>query len=177
MLSQRIYGLASGYEDINDHEQLRKDPVFGILAGRNELEEPLAGKSTLNRMELTDLLNLRQFFEMSNDHRASAPAAALLADYTTAGSGSSSAAPTIASVRTGRSSSPSGWSKPPPPRAANILEYRTARRAVGWPPRARWLVRRSRPMAAQAVGLGERSAIRSFTTPPPTSVSRKSRPL
>ena len=41
-----------GYEDINDHEQLRKDPVFGILAGRQELDQPLAGKSTLNRMEL-----------------------------------------------------------------------------------------------------------------------------
>ena len=52
MLSQRIFGLALGYEDLNDHEQLRKDPVFGILAGREELEEPLAGKSTLNRMEL-----------------------------------------------------------------------------------------------------------------------------
>jgi hypothetical protein len=52
MLSQRIYGLALGYEDLNDHEQLRKDPVFGILAGRADLEEPLAGKSTLNRMEL-----------------------------------------------------------------------------------------------------------------------------
>ena len=52
MLSQRIYGLALGYEDVNDHEQLRRDPVFGILAGREELEEPLAGKSTLNRMEL-----------------------------------------------------------------------------------------------------------------------------
>jgi hypothetical protein len=52
MLSQRIYGLALGYEDINDHEQLRSDPVFGILAGRDELAEPLAGKSTLNRMEL-----------------------------------------------------------------------------------------------------------------------------
>ena len=52
MLSQRIYGLALGYEDINDHEQLRTDPVFGILAGREELGEPLAGKSTLNRMEL-----------------------------------------------------------------------------------------------------------------------------
>ena len=51
MLSQRIYGLALGYEDLNDHEQLRQDPVFGILAGR-ELEKPLAGKSTLNRMEL-----------------------------------------------------------------------------------------------------------------------------
>jgi hypothetical protein len=52
MLAQRIYGLALGYEDINDHEQLRKDPVFGVLAGREALEEPLAGKSTLNRMEL-----------------------------------------------------------------------------------------------------------------------------
>jgi hypothetical protein len=52
MLSQRVYGLALGYEDVNDHEQLRKDPVFGILAGREELDEPLAGKSTLNRMEL-----------------------------------------------------------------------------------------------------------------------------
>jgi Transposase DDE domain group 1 len=52
MLSQRIYGLALGYEDINDHEQLRKDPVFGMLAGKEELDQPLAGKSTLNRMEL-----------------------------------------------------------------------------------------------------------------------------
>ena len=52
MLSQRVYGLALGYEDINDQEQLRKDPVFGILAGREELDAPLAGKSTLNRMEL-----------------------------------------------------------------------------------------------------------------------------
>jgi len=53
MLSQRVYGLALGYEDINDHEQLRCDPVFGILAGRDDLEKPLAGKSTLNRMELS----------------------------------------------------------------------------------------------------------------------------
>jgi hypothetical protein len=52
MLAQRIYGLALGYEDLNDHEQLRNDPVFGILAGRDELGQPLAGKSTLNRLEL-----------------------------------------------------------------------------------------------------------------------------
>jgi hypothetical protein len=52
MLSQRIYGLALGYEDLNDHEQLRNDPVFAVLAGREEVEQPLAGKSTLNRMEL-----------------------------------------------------------------------------------------------------------------------------
>jgi len=53
MLSQRIYGLALGYEDPNDHEELRNDPVFSILAGRAELERPLAGKSTLNRLELS----------------------------------------------------------------------------------------------------------------------------
>jgi Transposase DDE domain group 1 len=52
MLSQRVYGLALGYEDLSDHEQLRRDPVFGILAGREDLEQPLAGKSTLNRMEM-----------------------------------------------------------------------------------------------------------------------------
>jgi hypothetical protein len=52
MLAQRIYGLALGYEDLNDHEQLRKDPLFGILAGREEADAPLAGKSTLNRMEM-----------------------------------------------------------------------------------------------------------------------------
>jgi hypothetical protein len=44
--------LALGYEDLNDHEQLRTDPVFGLLAGRVEPTQPLAGKSTLNRMEL-----------------------------------------------------------------------------------------------------------------------------
>jgi hypothetical protein len=52
MISQRVYGLALGYEDLNDHEQLRKDPLFGILTGREELDRPLAGKSTLNRLEL-----------------------------------------------------------------------------------------------------------------------------
>ena len=52
MVSQRVYGLALGYEDLNDHEQLRKDPLFGVLAGREELDKPLAGKSTLNRLEL-----------------------------------------------------------------------------------------------------------------------------
>ena len=52
MLAQRIYGLALGYEDLNDHEQLRTDPLFGVLAGREELDRALAGKSTLNRMEL-----------------------------------------------------------------------------------------------------------------------------
>ena len=52
MLSQRIYGLALGCEDLNDHEQLRHDPLMAVLSGRRKLEEPLAGKSTLNRLEL-----------------------------------------------------------------------------------------------------------------------------
>jgi len=52
MLAQRIYGLALGYEDLNDHEELRHDPLLGVLAGKREITEPLAGKSTLNRMEL-----------------------------------------------------------------------------------------------------------------------------
>jgi len=55
LLTQRIYGLALGYEDLNDHEQLRHDPLLGALAGKAEPgKEPLAGKSTLNRMELGD---------------------------------------------------------------------------------------------------------------------------
>ncbi|MGH2676655.1 MAG: IS1380 family transposase, partial [Actinomycetota bacterium] len=54
MISQRVYGLALGYEDLNDHEQLRHDPLLGVLAGKRELDEPLAGKSTLNRLELSN---------------------------------------------------------------------------------------------------------------------------
>jgi hypothetical protein len=52
MLAQRIYGLTLGYEDLNAHEQLRKDPLFGVLAGRADADTTLAGKSTLNRLEL-----------------------------------------------------------------------------------------------------------------------------
>jgi len=55
MVSQRIYGLALGYEDLNDHGQLRRDPLMGVLAGKADVEqEALAGKSTLNRLELSD---------------------------------------------------------------------------------------------------------------------------
>lgn len=50
---QRVYGLALAYEDLNDHEQLRHDPLLGLLAGKRDVEESLAGKSTLNRMELS----------------------------------------------------------------------------------------------------------------------------
>jgi hypothetical protein len=53
MVRQRVYALALGYEDLNDHEQLRQDPLLQVLAGKAEPgSEPLAGKSTLNRLEL-----------------------------------------------------------------------------------------------------------------------------
>lgn len=53
LLSQRIYGLALGYEDLNDHEELRRDPLLALMTGKRKLQEPLAGKSTLNRLELS----------------------------------------------------------------------------------------------------------------------------
>ena len=65
MLAQRIYGLALGYEDLNDHEQLRHDPLLAVLAGKRELEEPLAGKSTLNRMELTPAAAADRYHKIS----------------------------------------------------------------------------------------------------------------
>ncbi len=43
MLAQRIYGLALGYEDWNDHELLRQDPLLGVLAGKRDLGERSSG--------------------------------------------------------------------------------------------------------------------------------------
>jgi Transposase DDE domain group 1 len=54
MVSQRVYGLALGYEDLSDHDQLREDPLLGVLSGKRSAGEvALAGKSTLNRLELS----------------------------------------------------------------------------------------------------------------------------
>src|SRR5215207_11647011 len=59
LVAQRVFGIALGYEDLNDHDQLRHDPVLAVLAGklaaRRENCAPLAGKSTLNRLELSRL--------------------------------------------------------------------------------------------------------------------------
>ena len=58
LVGQRVFGLALGYEDLNDHDELRNDPMFAVLAGklkpmvRSECA-PVAGKSTLNRLEHT----------------------------------------------------------------------------------------------------------------------------
>ena len=54
LVAQRVYGLALGYEDLNDHEELRHDPLLAVLVEKGDLgEKALAGKSTLNRLELT----------------------------------------------------------------------------------------------------------------------------
>jgi hypothetical protein len=51
LVGQRIVGIALGYEDLIDHDQLRHDPVLSVLAGKLEARRsdcaPLAGKSTL----------------------------------------------------------------------------------------------------------------------------------
>lgn len=56
LVAQRVMGIALGYEDLNDHEQLRHDPLLGAVIGKLESGRarcaPLAGKSTLNRLEL-----------------------------------------------------------------------------------------------------------------------------
>jgi hypothetical protein len=55
MVAQRVFGIALGYEDVVDHDQLRFDPVLATLAGKLTAQRkncaPLAGKSTLNRLE------------------------------------------------------------------------------------------------------------------------------
>ena len=57
MVLQRVVGIALGYEDLNDHDELRHDPVLAVLAGKLAAKRsdcaPLAGKSTLNRIELS----------------------------------------------------------------------------------------------------------------------------
>jgi hypothetical protein len=64
LVAQRVYGLALGYEDLNDHDDLRRDPLLAVLVGKEDPEgekrvrkrdrgKAGAGKSTLNRLELT----------------------------------------------------------------------------------------------------------------------------
>lgn len=53
LISQRVMGLALGYEDLNDHDQLRNDPLIATLVEKADPTQALAGKSTLNRLELT----------------------------------------------------------------------------------------------------------------------------
>ncbi len=51
MLRQRLFGILAGYEDCNDHDTLRDDPVFKLVAGRLPEDDPLASQPTLSRFE------------------------------------------------------------------------------------------------------------------------------
>ena len=57
LVGQRVFAIALGYEDLNDHDELRHDPAMAVLVGKLEARRsdcaPLAGKSTLNRLELS----------------------------------------------------------------------------------------------------------------------------
>ena len=72
LVGQRIFGLALGYEDLNDHDELRKDPTFAVLAGKLKSVlrtdcEPLAGKSTLNRLEHTPRRHASKYHKIDCD--------------------------------------------------------------------------------------------------------------
>jgi hypothetical protein len=73
MVTQRVIGIALGYEDLNDHDELRHDPVLAVLAGKLAAHRsdcaPLAGKSTLNRLELSRLEATR-YHKVSHDPAA-----------------------------------------------------------------------------------------------------------
>src|SRR5579871_6480958 len=59
LVRQRVFGIALGYEDLNDHDELRHDPLMAVLVGKLAAQREgcaaLAGKSTLNRLELSRL--------------------------------------------------------------------------------------------------------------------------
>ncbi len=70
LVGQRIFGIALGYEDVNDHDHLRHDPLMAVLAGKLSARRrdcaPLAGKSTLNRLELSRAAPTR-YHKISHD--------------------------------------------------------------------------------------------------------------
>ncbi|MBV9531290.1 MAG: IS1380 family transposase [Bradyrhizobium sp.] len=76
LVGQRVFGLALGYEDLIDHDELRHDPVLGVLLDKLDREDgepaPLAGKSTLNRLE-----HMRPQGERARYHKIDHDAAAI----------------------------------------------------------------------------------------------------
>ena len=71
LVLQRVVGIALGYEDLNDHDELRYDPVLAVLAGKLEARrkdcQPLAGKSTLNRLERSVAGQTTRYQKISHD--------------------------------------------------------------------------------------------------------------
>ena len=74
LVGQRIHGIALGYEDLNDHDELRHDPVLGLLSGKIETRRSgcavLAGKSTLNRLEHAPKADDDRYRKLSVDEGA-----------------------------------------------------------------------------------------------------------
>ena len=72
LVRQRVYGLALGYEDLNDHDALRHDPLVAVLAESTDLSAPGAGKSTLNRLELSGetVADRERYKKITVDHDA-----------------------------------------------------------------------------------------------------------
>jgi hypothetical protein len=66
MVRSRVYGVLAGYEDQNDHDSLRYDPIFKLIADRSPDDEPLASQPTLSRFEnaitIASLQRLRDVF-------------------------------------------------------------------------------------------------------------------
>ncbi len=74
LIAQRAHGIALGYEDLNDHDELRHDPVLGLLSGKLEARRlrcaALAGKSTLNRLEHAPRTDQDRYRKISVDEGA-----------------------------------------------------------------------------------------------------------
>jgi hypothetical protein len=107
MVAQRTYGLCFGNEDLNDHDQLRADPLLALLCGKADLEgktrrnvrdrgKALAGKSTLNRLEtagslfdkrprykkiIAETTELEEFFVHSFLRTAGKPPSPVILDF------------------------------------------------------------------------------------------------
>ena len=73
LVGQRVFGISLGYEDLNDHDELRHDPLMAVLAGKLQAWRgdcaPAAGKSTLNRLELSGEIATR-YHKISHDPAA-----------------------------------------------------------------------------------------------------------
>lgn len=66
MLQQRVFGIIAGYEDQNDHDSLRSDPIFKLIADRSPSDRDLASQPTLSRFENAvtagNLLQMEEWF-------------------------------------------------------------------------------------------------------------------
>jgi hypothetical protein len=81
LTAQRLLALAVGYEDLNDHQQLRLDPLLALAVGKTDVlgaqrrqpdqrGKPLASAPTLNRLELTNNLPDQRYHKIDADHEA-----------------------------------------------------------------------------------------------------------